>query len=269
MVAVETNDVTTIESIDGYAGDCDCVVQHYWFVNPSIIQIIVRLCDYDYPTNNIIDVGCNNNAFKLATHCIDFSDAILNVSSIPHENKLRIDIDFETIPRPDNYFKFCYCRHTLEDIQNPLFAFNEMVRCSNRGYIETPSPMIEMLKRVDALSMNTDSNLNYLGYIHHRYFVWTNKTTNTLFFLPKYPIIEYQKLDELLTKRMTFIANNYPVYWNNYYMWNETNQKPKVFVYRNGVNFEIIKDYFNLIMEAILCSFENTNHFIHSTYPLL
>lgn len=177
---------------------------------------------------------------------------------------MKIDIDFQQIPHNDKFFDFCYCRHTLEDIQNPGFAFQDMVRCSRRGYVETPSPLIEVLKRVDALTMNGHPILNYCGYIHHRYIVWTNRETNTLYFLPKYPIIEYAKFDNAFTKRLTYIANKFPVYWNNYYMWNETDKNPNVFVYKNGVNFVINKDYCNILYEAIVSSFENTHDFINS-----
>ena len=265
MVATQSDDITTIDSITGITDDqlnnCS-VVNHYWFVNPSIIKKLVDLC-----TNrtHVIDVGCSSSTFPIATHCVDFNDAITTIEMIKSENKYKLDIDFEIIPNADKYFGFCYCRHTLEDIQNPSFAFNEMVRCSSSGYIETPSPLIEVLKRVDAMTMDPKTPLNYSGYIHHRYFVWTNINTNTIYFLPKYPIIEHIHLSESLVKRLTFIANKYPVYWNNYYVWDETNRKPDIIVYKNGINFDVCKDYCNLLYEAIFRSFEHTNGFINTT----
>jgi len=50
----------------------------------------------------------------------------------------KIDIDFDIFPFSDDTFETSYSRHTLEDIQNPNHAFNEIVRVSKRGYIETP-----------------------------------------------------------------------------------------------------------------------------------
>jgi hypothetical protein len=38
-----------------------------------------------------------------------------------------------------------YFRHFVEDANNPVGAFEEMARVSRRGYIETPSPMMEAL----------------------------------------------------------------------------------------------------------------------------
>jgi len=264
MVLVQSNDITTFTSIHDITEQDLCntehVVNHYWYVHPIIIKKLVDYCK-NLNCNCVIDVGCSGIAFPAATHCVDFSETISSVHHVPTENKMKIDIDFQQIPHRDKFFDFCYCRHTLEDIQNPDFAFQDMVRCSQRGYIETPSPLIEVLKRVDALTMNGDPTLNYCGYIHHRYIVWTKRETNTLCFLPKYPILEYIKFDNAFIKRITCIANKYPVYWNNYYLWDNN---PSVFVYKNGVNFHINKDYCNLLYEAIISSFENTHHFINS-----
>jgi hypothetical protein len=217
MVILQSNDITTIPSLDCITEEelqrenTEHVVCHFWYLHPVIIQKLVDYCRI-HNLRSIIDVGCSGIAFPSATHCVDFSDVISSVGHVPTENKMKIDIDFQQIPQSDVSFDFCYCRHTLEDIQNPGFAFQEMVRCSRRGYIETPSPLIEVLKRVDALSMNGDPNLNYCGYIHHRYIVWTNRNTNTLYFLPKYPILEYVKFDNAFLQQMTYIANKYPVY---------------------------------------------------------
>lgn len=267
MVLVQSNDITTISSLDDITidelqrGDSDHVMNHYWYLHPVIIQKLIDYCKR-HNCKNIIDVGCSDISFPAATHCVDFSDKISDVGHVPTENKIRIDIDFQKIPRPYKFFDFCYCRHTLEDIQNPEFAFQDMVRCSQRGYIETPSPLIELLRRVDGSTIDGDPSLNYCGYIHHRYIVWTNRKTNTLYFLPKYPLVEYVKFDSTFIKRMTYVANKYPVYWNNYYVWDDETKPPNVVVYKNGVNFKILSEYSTLLYESIVCSFENTQHFI-------
>jgi hypothetical protein len=164
-------------------------------------------------------------------------------------------LDFEKFHHHDYYFNFIHCRHTLEDIQNPSNAFNEFVRLSKYGYIETPSPLIEIMKGVDA------SSPDYCGYIHHRYIVWSELETNTLHFLPKLPIIEHLILSPELTKKITYICNNYPIYWNNYYLWNP-DKPPKCVIYRHGINFEIHDNYRDLIFDAIMASIKYTNHFV-------
>lgn len=83
---------------------------------------------------------------------------------------IKIDIDKDKIPFVDNYFDFVYCRHVLEDIQNPDFAYNEIVRVSKAFYIEIPSPFTEISRVIDAeYSFNLYNNNLYRGYIHHKH----------------------------------------------------------------------------------------------------
>ena len=60
------------------------------------------------------------------------------------------------------------------------------------------------------------------------------------------------------------MANEYPVYWNNYFLWDDTKPKPTIVVYDNDANekFDLLRDYARTIQRAILESFENTNEFI-------
>jgi hypothetical protein len=63
------------------------------------------------------------------------------------------------------------------------------------------------------------------------------------------------------------LINNYPVYWNNYFVYNK--EKPKVIMYKNGINFNFIpeksnmsEEYIQLVIRAINESIMNTNYFI-------
>ena len=86
----------------------------------------------------------------------------------------------------------------LEDIQNPDFALNEITRVTKYGgYIETPSPLIEVTKNVDGSGFSN----SYCGYIHHRYIVWSNIQKNEIYFLPKYSCI----LDHILNFHNTHV----------------------------------------------------------------
>lgn len=226
------------------------ITKYFWFAHPVIQHNLSRYLDKFGIKDKVIDVGCGDNVFKNATHVVDLVDGI------NHDRvKFKIDLDFDRIPADNLYFNFLYCRHTLEDIQNPQHAFNELCRISPRGYIETPSPLIELSKSIDSFG-------NYRGYSHHRYIVWSDITTNTLYFLPKYPIIEHIIHDKYLEKLYNHIANNYPLYWNNYYIWDDNTHPPKIVVFRNGINMNIRKDYSRLLNEAIHKSIEYTNAFI-------
>ena len=149
----------------------------------------------------------------------------------------------------------------MEDIQNPHHIFKEMCRVSKKGYIETLSPLAELTKGVD------DGLNNYCGYKHHRYIVWSSIETNTIHFLPKYPIIEHLVYNDELTQKNIHILNNYPLYWNNYYIWDENNP-PNIIMYRNGIDFLFTKSeyitvtYTDLLQIGINESIKYTNHFL-------
>jgi N-acyl-D-aspartate/D-glutamate deacylase len=53
---------------------------------------------------------------------------------------------------------------------------------------------------------------------------------------------DYNKYKDML--------QNGELYWNNYYFWNETSP-PKVVLYRNDIDFNIVNDYFKLLETAI------------------
>jgi SAM-dependent methyltransferase len=229
----------------------------YWGPNISIIKMIEHFC-----TNNkyekVLEIGPGEVRFKLATDFIGSNETI--------KNYIDIDIDKQSFPFVNNEFDFIYCRHVLEDIQNPDFALQEIFRVTKfGGYIETPSPLIEITKDVDA---NISSNM-YCGYIHHRYIVWSNIQKNEIYFLPKYSCI----LDHMLNitdesnRYLYNLINNYPVYWNNYFLYDSKN-KPTVIMYKNGVNFNctnkltMVEEYIQLVTRAINESIENTNYFV-------
>ncbi len=230
------------------------VKNKYWLPNASIIKIIENICI----TNNykkIIEIGPGVVPFSLATDFIGCNENI--------KNYIDIDIDNQLFPFENGIFDFVYCRHVLEDIQNPDFAVREICRVTKSGgYIETPSPLIEVTKNVDGGSIST----SYCGYIHHRYIVWSNIQKNEIYFLPKHSCI-LDHIFEINNKSKPYLydlINNFPVYWNNYFIFSE---KPNVIMYKNGVNFNtkngnFVDEYIYLVSRAINESIENTNYFI-------
>lgn len=226
----------------------------FWLSHPGILQKIHQKLDRERITDRILDVACGFRPFERATHLVDFEKK----ESRPGKEVFTIDLDYDRFAYEDRYFDFVYSRHTLEDLQNPLHAFQEITRIGKQGYIETPSPLIEFMRGVDSHYLSD----SYRGYIHHRYVVWTNARDHTLYFLPKYPIIEHLEFYESTAKRMRYLINHYPVYWNNYYTWNPLNP-PKIVVYRNGVNLNMAgNDYSKIINRSIEESIEATNEFL-------
>ena len=231
-----------IKNVYLYTKEDPKITQFHWAPIATIIEDLVKRYK---KSKDVLEIGPGTVPFPLTTISIGVNETI--------KDYISIDIDTTLFPFENDTFDFMYCRHVLEDIQNPDFALAEIFRTAKHGFIETPSPLIEISKGVDATSSNLQ--FNYCGYIHHRYIIWSYK--NVVYILPKYPILEYLKEN----KQLFSIANNYPVYWNNYFLWDKT-FPPEVVVYKNGVNMEIRRDYVTLLERAIYESMLNTNEFI-------
>jgi len=223
-----------------------CIHRHYWGPNKSVLSIIENRCS-EY--TNVLEIGPGVNPFKCATHFIGMNEKLSDYVSV--------DIDKDVFPFETNYFDFIYCRHVMEDIQNPDFAISEMIRTSRGGYIETPSPMIEITKNVDAMEFSP----LYCGYIHHRYIVWSNIQKNEIYFLPKYSFIldQLMKLSDTSAQLINHLINNYPVYWNNYFLFNS---QTTVIMYKQGIHFSMPTGYIDLVLRSVQESIANTDYFV-------
>lgn len=175
----------------------------------------------------VLELGPGSRIFsKYVTHSVDLDDYYkITINNIPHERTF-LNICYDKLPFANDMFRLSYARHVFEDINNPLFAFEEMVRVSEMGYIETPSLIIEMTRGVDG---GPFSHL-YKGYNHHYYIVFTDIETNTLVFIPKLPLFEYIDFQSDITKTWDY-GNKF--LWNNYYIWNkyDVTKQPKIKVY--------------------------------------
>jgi hypothetical protein len=254
----ESNNVEVFNkiNIDGNINN-ETIKTRHWAPNSNIIKMIEKHCEIN-KYSKILEIGPGTVPFKFASDFIGCNEKITNY--------IEIDIDKTTFPHTDKRFDFIYCRHVLEDIQNPDFALNEMFRVSKfGGYIETPSPLIEATKNVDGHG-GADK---YCGYIHHRYIVWSNIQKNEIYFLPKYSCIldHFFKIEDDSKRRLYNLINNYPVYWNNYFLY-DSKTKPTIVMYKNGVNFgkngNIMEEYIQLVVRAINESIENTDYFIQT-----
>jgi ubiquinone/menaquinone biosynthesis C-methylase UbiE len=234
----------------------DRVNNLYWYPNHLIINMLVNFCK-QHNLSNIIEIGPGLSPFPLATTFIGKNEKNINYIDLD----LDLDLDTNKIPFDDNHFDFVYCRHVLEDIQNPDFLLNELLRTSKNGYIEMPSPLVELTKGVDAI---INISMHYIGYMHHRYIVWSDLEENTIYFFPKYGFLENLfKIDPVYQQQIYDILNNYPVYWNTYYVWTSTTNKPKIVMYKNGVTMnDMLNDVIKIITSAFETTIKSTNYFI-------
>ncbi len=224
-------------------------IVHHWGPISEVLETIEKYCKINN-YKEICEIGPGYIPFRLATHCIGYNE------SIP--NYINMDIDDNTLPFKDKEMDFIYCRHTMEDILNPVFAIKEMIRCCKSGYMETPSPLIEITKGVDG-NRNGDE-MKYGGYIHHHFIIWSNIEKCEIYILPKISII----IDHLLNVDKEVINEKIkdPYLWNNYFIWKD--REPKVIIYKHFdkiINNRYEINYANLLMRAVNESIENTRYF--------
>ncbi|MDA0737398.1 MAG: methyltransferase domain-containing protein [Nitrospirae bacterium] len=88
-------------------------------------------------------------------------------------------------PFEDKKFDFVFCSHTLEDVRDPIWVCQELMRVGKAGYIETPSRIIESMLGVE--------RLRYCGYSHHHWLC--ELTDGGIEFMFKHaPLHSYSKL---------------------------------------------------------------------------
>jgi hypothetical protein len=76
---------------------------------------------------------------------------------------VRRDIcDREPWPFEARQFDFAICSHTLEDVRDPIWVCQEMMRVARAGYIETPSRLEEQTHGVQG---------PWVGWGHHHWLV--------------------------------------------------------------------------------------------------
>lgn len=240
--------IKTIENIEQTPIDIDHVVNLFWHPNHRVLNILYNYCHaMDY--TEVLEIGPGQAPFRLAKTFIDANEAL--------DNCIKIDINRQPLPFRDGYFDFIYSRHVLEDVYNPGFALWEMVKKSKGGFIETPSPLIECMRYIDVDRGNSANELR--GFMHHRYLVWSDIKKNTIYFLQKLPLIEKLVFSDAFLKQCCALANNYPVYWSNYFIWDKNKGAPTIELFEN---LDIAKDYVGYVHQGIQTSFENTNYFI-------
>jgi hypothetical protein len=141
--------------------------------------------------------------------------------------------------------------------------FKEMTRVSKVGYIETPSPAGEIVHH---------NELPFLGSVHHRFILWTNKADNSLNILPKYPLLEYLQqmpLFQSIYSQATFLLQSHIVHWNNYYVWSDSDpaHQSKLLLHQHEVglfDLRLPESYVKVIQTGIIQSKEATDHLLRS-----
>jgi SAM-dependent methyltransferase len=99
------------------------------------------------PTDRVLDVGGGHAPLPRANTIVDFNlKGGVDRDSIeaPIDNRW-IAGDIHALPFKNKSFDFVYCSHVLEHTEDPRLACEELMRIAQRGYIETPRKLTEML----------------------------------------------------------------------------------------------------------------------------
>lgn len=127
------------------------------------------------PTDIVLDVGGGSKPFSRADYVLDFQAWdyqreqgdmwFRDLWPKPHFSKgtwIQWDLcSREPWPFKDKQFDFVFCRHTVEDIRDPVWVCQEMVRVAKSGYLETPSRIVESIPGIE--------RSRYCGYSHHHW----------------------------------------------------------------------------------------------------
>ena len=214
----------------------------YWAPIPPVLEWVTsRVAD----GARVLEVGPGHMPFPLADTFVGW----LVDDDAKADNVVQCDIQEDTLPFDDDAFDFVYCRHVLEDIYNPFHLCREMSRVAKAGYLETPSPIAEMCRGIDATSPA------WRGYIHHRYFAWNDG--GTLRFLSKYPAVEFIG-NEDFERQIVELLRAHNLYWNTYFHWE--GEIPFTY-YQHETDYNITENYGDLIIQAIEQSHAATNAF--------
>jgi hypothetical protein len=136
----------------------------------------------------VVDVGGSTGCWSAP-----YVDAIVDFNPMQNTN-LNIKLFKCDITNPNDYseiydyieangkFDFCICSHTLEDIINPVFVCEQIAKISKSGYVAFPTKYRELSRNIEF------TNLNFRGYMHHRW-IFTIKD-NIVVGFPKINYIE-------------------------------------------------------------------------------
>jgi hypothetical protein len=142
--------------------------------------------------------------------------------SVGWEGELKRDFEEDDFGFGDD---FCYCRHTLEDLNDPTRLLKALAT-AKRGYIECPSALAE-------LSYGTEVAMRR-GYSHHRWVV--NVVDGVLTFVPKFPIVDSIRFAH--DAQSSVLLQN-PDNWNVSVSWDE--QHPLQWhVLKQGRDFSLL-----------------------------
>lgn len=121
--------------------------------------------------DRVLDIGSGSDPFPLATHLADFYEGRTThrVGELVKDERPFLKCSIENTPFKNKEFDFVYCSHVLEHVDSPAKACEELMRIAKRGYIETPTRLLDTMANITSMKN------------HHKWFV--EELKNTLIFM--------------------------------------------------------------------------------------
>jgi ubiquinone/menaquinone biosynthesis C-methylase UbiE len=172
----------------------------------------------------VVDIGSGDRPFWRADVFVDkldmADDQRASNSKTISSLGVFVDADAGQTPFKDKAFDFSFCSHLLEHVENPEIVLNEIARISQRGYIEVPNGLAEMIKPFHG---------------SHLWFMFFDNN-NKLFFYRK-----GERLHDLLLLNSVYyeyllgrVKDPFiRIYWNDKIDYEIIYETTKVFRYRN------------------------------------
>jgi hypothetical protein len=146
------------------------------------------------PAMLVLDVGGWASPLPRADWVIDLMpfetrglyDRVPGPERFSSETWLQRDIcDREPWPFADDHFDFVVCSHTLEDLRDPVWVCQEIVRVGRAGYVEVPS-------RLEEQSWGFEGP--WTGWSHHRWLCDIAREQSQIAFTFKYHLVHSPEL---------------------------------------------------------------------------
>jgi SAM-dependent methyltransferase len=196
------------------------------------------------PTDKVLDIGSWNDVFPRADVIVDVNPYETRKNALSDEREhfsketwLLADVNRAGTWAKfrDKEFDFVICSHLLEDVRDPLFVCEQLIRVAKRGYIEVPTRYRECAR---AAATDTVS-----GYDHHRWLV--EVVDGSLTFTAK--LHWAHTVDYLTEKRRSYLEfhnfHYFGVFWEDSFHFHERCPKGEIL---EGANLLYLFDQLDL-----------------------
>lgn len=99
------------------------------------------------PEDRVLEIGSGHNPDPRSNVLIEkfIDDTVERGDALKRDNRVLINAEGEKLPFKEKSFDYVICRHVLEHSSSPGLFLEEIQRVGRRGYIDSPSPIWELI----------------------------------------------------------------------------------------------------------------------------